>query len=84
VPTVWVVVDIGIGIISLIEFFTRSGFRWDSGAYLRSHFFDFVAIVPALFLVNHGVAGELVWVWIILVARFIRVIDRLGGMGCTA
>jgi len=46
VPAVWVVVDIGIGIISLIEFFTRSGFRWDSGAYLRSHFFDFVAIVP--------------------------------------
>jgi hypothetical protein len=81
VPTVWVVVDIGIGIISLIEFFTRSGFRWDSGAYLRSHFFDFVAIVPALFLVNHGFAGELVWVWIILVARFIRVIDRLGGDG---
>jgi len=81
VPAVWVVVDIGIGIISLIEFFTRSGFRWDSGAYLRSHFFDFVAIVPALLLVKHGIAIELVWVWIILVARFIRVIDRLGGDG---
>jgi hypothetical protein len=81
VPAVWVVVDIGIGIISLIEFFTRSGFRWDSGAYLRSHFFDFVAIVPALLLVNQGIAIELVWVWIILVARFIRVIDRLGGDG---
>jgi hypothetical protein len=81
VPAVWVVVDIGIGIISLIEFFTRSGFRWDSGAYLLSHFFDFVAIVPALLLVNQGIAIELVWVWIILVARFIRVIDRLGGDG---
>jgi len=81
VPGVWVIVDIGIGVISLIEFFTRSGFRWDSGAYLRSHFFDFVAIVPALLLVNQGIAAELVWVWIILVARFIRVIDRLGGDG---
>jgi len=54
VPAVWVVIDIGIGIISLIEFFTRSGFRWDRGAYLRSHFFDFVAIVPALALSTTG------------------------------
>jgi hypothetical protein len=81
VPTVWIVTDVGIGVISLIEFFTRSGFRWDSGAYLRTHFFDFVAIVPALALVNHGIAIELVWVWIILIARFIRAIDRLGGDG---
>ena len=81
VPAVWVVIDIGIGIISLIEFFTRSGFRWDRGAYLRSHFFDFVAIVPGLALVNHGFVIQMVWVWIILVARFIRVIDRLGGDG---
>jgi len=81
VPAVWVVIDIGIGIISLIELFTRSGFRWDRGAYLRSHFFDFVAIVPALALVNHGIVIQMVWVWIILVARFIRVIDRLGGDG---
>jgi len=81
VPAAWVAIDIGIGVISLIEFFTRSGFRWDSGAYLRSHFFDFVAIVPALALVNHGFVIQMVWVWIILVARFIRVIDRLGGDG---
>jgi len=81
VPAVWVMIDIGIGIISLIEFFTRSGFRWDRGAYLRSHFFDFVAIVPGLALVNHGFVIQMVWVWIILVARFIRVIDRLGGDG---
>ncbi|MGA9695971.1 MAG: hypothetical protein WBQ62_06130 [Dehalococcoidales bacterium] len=81
VPAVWVMIDIGIGIISLIEFFTRSGFRWDRGAYLRSHFFDFVAIVPGLALVNHGFAIQMVWVWIILVARFVRVIDRLGGDG---
>jgi hypothetical protein len=81
VPTAWVAIDVLIGIISLIEFFTRSGFHWDRGAYLRSHFFDFVAIVPALALVNHGFVIQMVWVWIILVARFIRVIDRLGGDG---
>jgi hypothetical protein len=81
VPAVWVTVDIGIGVISLIEFFTRSGFRWDRGSYLASHFFDFVAIIPALALVNHGFVIQMVWVWIILVARFIRVIDRLGGDG---
>jgi len=81
VPAVWIAVDIGIGVISLIEFFTRSGFRWDRGAYLASHFFDFVAIIPALALVNHGFVIQMVWVWIILVARFIRVIDRLGGDG---
>jgi len=81
VPAVWIAVDIGIGVISLIEFFTRSGFRWDRGSYLASHFFDFVAIIPALALVNHGFVIQMVWVWIILVARFIRVIDRLGGDG---
>jgi energy-coupling factor transporter transmembrane protein EcfT len=81
VPTAWIVFDIGLGITTLVEFFTRSGFKWNRGAYLRTHFFDFVAIVPALALVNHGIAIELVWVWIILVARFVRVIDRLGGDG---
>ena len=81
VPVIWVVIDFGIGIISLIEFFTRSGFRWDRGAYLASHFFDFVAIIPALALVNHGLVIQMVWVWIILLARLVRAIDRLAGDG---
>ena len=81
VPTTWVIFDIGLGIVTVIEFFTRSGFKWNRGAYLRTHFFDFVAIVPALALVNHGIAIELVWVWIILVARFARTIERLVGDG---
>ena len=81
VPTAWVVFDVGLGIVTVIEFFTRSGFKWNRGTYLATHFFDFVAIIPALALVNHGIAIELVWVWIILVARFVRVIDRLGGDG---
>ena len=33
VPTGWVVVDIGLGVILAIEFFTRSGFRWGGMTY---------------------------------------------------
>ena len=81
VPIGWILLDIGLGVLFAVEFFTRSGFRWNRAAYLRTHFFDFVAIIPALVLVNHGFAIEGVWVWIILVARFARVIDRLLGDG---
>jgi hypothetical protein len=81
VPATWVIFDIGLGVVTAVELFTRSGFKWNRGSYMATHFFDFVAIIPALALVNHGIAIELVWVWIILVARFVRVIDRLGGDG---
>ena len=81
VPTAWVIFDIGLGIVTVVELFTRSGFKWNRGAYLATHFFDFIAIIPALALVNHGLAIEGVWVWIILVARFTRVVDRLLGDG---
>src|SRR5665811_1359434 len=54
VPGVWVLIDVGLGVIFAIDFFTRSGLRWNQAAYVRSHFFDFVAIVPALALVGHG------------------------------
>jgi hypothetical protein len=79
VSTAWVGVDIGLSVIFAVEFLTRSGFRWYRLRYLRSHFFDFFAIVPALALVNHGFAGEGIWIWFILVARFARVIDRFLG-----
>jgi hypothetical protein len=81
VPTMWVVFDIGLGVASVIEFFTRSGFKWNHGSYLATRFFEFMAIIPALALVNHGIAIQSVWVWIILVARFGRTIDRLLGDG---
>ncbi|MCX6003018.1 MAG: hypothetical protein NTX46_01025, partial [Chloroflexi bacterium] len=81
VPTTWVLFDIGLGVITAVEFFTRSGFRWNRIAYLRTRFFDFIAIIPALALVNHGFALEGVWVWLILIARFARVVDRLLGDG---
>jgi len=81
VPAAWVWLDIGLAAVFTIEFFTRSGFRWHRANYLRTRFFDFVAIVPALALVNHGFAIEGAWVWLILVARLVRVVDRFLGDG---
>jgi len=54
VPRVLVLLDIGLGVVFAVEFFTRSGFRWNWATYLRTRFFDFVAIVPALALVHTG------------------------------
>ena len=81
VPGAWVLLDIGVGVFIAVGFVTRSGFRWHRAAYLRTHFFDFIALVPALVLVNTGYGIEEVWVWFILVARAARVIDRLLGDG---
>jgi hypothetical protein len=81
VPQGWIFLDIGLGVLFAVEFFTRSGFRWGRSGYLRTRFFDFIAIVPVLVLVNHGFAIESVWVWIILAARAIRVVDRFLGDG---
>jgi hypothetical protein len=81
VPTAWVLLDVALGIFFAIDFLTRSGFRWGKAAYVRSHFFDFVAIVPALALVQHGFVIEGVWVWLILGARVARVVDRFLGDG---
>jgi hypothetical protein len=77
----WVLLDIGLGVVFAVEFFTRSGFRWGRTSYLGTHFFDFVAIVPVLALVHHGFVIEGVWVWLILVARAARVMDRFLGDG---
>ena len=81
VPNVWIIADIGLGVVLAIEFFTRSGFRWDGVTYFRTRFFDFVAIIPALALVHNGYIWEGVWVWIILAARATRMVDRLLGDG---
>ena len=77
----YVILDISLGVIFAVEFFTRSGFRWGRISYLRTRFFDFIAIVPVLWLVHHGYPWQSVWLWIIFVARAIRVIDRLLGDG---
>ncbi|MFY9813914.1 MAG: hypothetical protein WBL37_07405 [Dehalococcoidales bacterium] len=81
VPGVYVIGDIAIGVVFAVEFFTRSGFHWGRISYLRSRFFDFIAIVPAMALVGHGFPWQSVWLWIIFAARAIRVVDRLLGDG---
>jgi hypothetical protein len=81
VPGAWVLIDIGIGVIFAVEFFTRSGFRQARVKYLFSHFFDFFAIVPALALVHNGFVIEGLLLWLILAARAIRVVDRVLGDG---
>jgi hypothetical protein len=81
VPLIWVWIDIGLGVMFAIEFVTRSGLRWNRRNYLLTHFFDFIAIVPALAFVNYGFVAEGAFVWLILVARFARIVDRFLGDG---
>jgi hypothetical protein len=84
VPSGWVWIDISLSVFLTIGFFTRSGFRKDPAKYLRTRFFgifDLVAIIPALALVHHGFVLENAWVWIMLLARALRVIDRFLGDG---
>ena len=64
--------------------FSRSGFRWQRGKYLRTHFFDFVAIIPALALVSQEFISGGGWIWLFMVARFVRLVDRFLGDGFMA
>jgi voltage-gated potassium channel len=81
VPPLFVWLDSSFCALFAFELFTRSGFRWSKGKYLITHFFDFFALVPALFLMNHGIIAENIWVWLVMVARTARVIDRFWGDG---
>jgi hypothetical protein len=77
----WLWLDLGMSVFFGFEFFTRSGFRWNHSRYVRTHGFEFIAIVPVLVLTHYGVVYEQAWVWLILVARFGRALDRLWGDG---
>jgi hypothetical protein len=77
----WYWLDIIFSVFFAVEFVTRSGFRWDPSGYMVSHVFDFVAIVPALVLIHYNVPFFHVYVWVILVARVIRALDRILGDG---
>lgn len=81
VPPAWSMIDIVLGAMFVFEFFSRSGFRWNPVGYTLTRFFDFVAIVPALALANHGFFAEGVWIWVVLAARVVRVVDRILGDG---
>jgi hypothetical protein len=78
---IWFWLDASIAMLFIIEFFTRSGLRWNPLSYMASRFFDFVAMVPALVLVHFNVPFVEVWIWVVLSARAIRAIDRLLGDG---
>jgi hypothetical protein len=80
----WLWPDTALAVFFAFEFFTRSGFRWNPVGYVVSHFFDFVALVPAIVLVHYAVPFLGVWVWIILIARVARVVNRLLGDGFVA
>ena len=77
VPAVWGYPDLIISVFFAVEFFTRSGLRWDWKGYMQTRFFDFLAIVPALTLIYFHTPYEGIWIWVILAARSIRVIDRV-------
>jgi voltage-gated potassium channel len=77
----WYWLDIIFSVFFAGEFVTRSGFRWNPSRYTRTHFFDFIAIVPALVLVHLNVPYYSVWVWIILIFRIVRALDRILGDG---
>jgi len=72
---VWL--DLALSLFFFVEFFTRSGLRWHGGKYILTHLFDFVAIVPVFLFLYHGVFAESLWVWLVLIARAIRSIDRI-------
>jgi hypothetical protein len=71
--------DVVLTVIFALEFLTRSGLRTHRGRYLRWRWFDFVAMVPAVY----GVGGT--WpafvVWLVLACRVIRAVDRTLGDG---
>ncbi len=73
----WLVAEWATCVLFALEFLTRSGFRWRPGRYALGHLFDFVAVVPVLALAS--AAAPLLW--IVLVARGVRCIDRVLGDG---
>jgi hypothetical protein len=81
VAPVWIWLEIAVAVFFGLEFVTRSGFRWDRTGYIRRRFFEFVAIIPVLAMVNHGLWGETYWLWLVLVLRAVRVLDRFLGDG---
>lgn len=72
--------DLALSLFFLVEFFTRSGWRRFGWRYAATRWFDFVAIVPAGWLVSEALAAPWV-VWTVFVARAVRLVDRSLGDG---
>lgn len=82
VPEALLWLDVGLSLVFVAEFLTRSGLRWKGGVwYVLAHLFDFLAMAPALALVGRGLAYEEWWLAFILLARATRAVDRALGDG---
>ncbi|MCA1814694.1 MAG: hypothetical protein LC624_12240 [Halobacteriales archaeon] len=77
----WVGLDLLLSAAAIAEFLTRSGLRWNARRYAVAHVFDFFAMVPALWLVHRGLPFETLWLWLFLLARGARALDRAAGDG---
>lgn len=73
--------DLGLTLAFAVEIFTRSGWRRDGWKYLAWRWFDFIAMVPLVFLFPLRLDSILIWVWIVLVMRLVRLVDRTLGDG---
>jgi len=72
--------DLWIAIVFALEFFTRSGFRQDKLKYAKWRWFDFLAMIPVIFLIPY-VSFYQWFIWIVLIARIVRMVDRTLGDG---
>jgi len=72
--------DLWLCVAFALEFFTRSGLRQQGWAYAKWRWFDFLAMVPVLFIEQY--ANVLTWfLWLVLIARLVRMVDRTLGDG---
>lgn len=79
-PATWRQLDLWICLGFTLEFFTRSGFRQGGWRYARWRGFDFLGMVPVVFL--DGFVQLPAWLlWLVLVARLTRMVDRTLGDG---
>lgn len=72
--------DLWIAVGFAAEFFTRSGFRQDKWKYAKWRWFDFLAMIPVIFLVPY-LSFYQWFIWIVLGARIGRLVDRTLGDG---
>lgn len=80
-PSDVVVLELLLSAAFAAEFFTRTGLHWNWKRYIFTHFFDWFAIIPVLWFVGQGMAYEGALLWLVLLARVVRVLDRVVGDG---
>ena len=74
-------VDLLLSAAWTLEFFTRTGWRRSGLRYLAWRWFDVVAMLPILFLLDIGWNVPAAIVWFVLATRLVRATDRTLGDG---